>query len=351
MSNMPMVKQVEDQIATAKERVAVSAGKVQSAAKKLETQTVALARNPQFQTCTLMMGGGAITFGTVGGAFGTASGVVMGGAAGVLPSLLTFGLSIPAGAVLGGTTGFCTGTMIGSSAGGFAGYGAYRYRVEIRNGVVYVKVKSMETLECAKVKVSVAANATHANVCNTATVIRDKTLVALASVQSKARATTSAIKARVGEVTECVTTKAKDITMVATTTRAGVASTTALAGGAVGSTTGGAAGMVAGAAVGVIPAIFTFGLSVPVCATMGMCAGTALGGVAGSVGGGTVGYVGFTYKNEIKGTALSALQKTSASFDYLKLKASEKVMDAKVCAKSIVGSGTGGTEMHAVRRG
>mmetsp|Transcript_84824 Transcript_84824/g.245091 ORF Transcript_84824/g.245091 Transcript_84824/m.245091 type:complete len:380 (+) Transcript_84824:52-1191(+) len=71
------------------------------------------------------------------------------------------------------------------------------------------------------------------------------------------------------------------------------------AGGAVMVGTGaGAAGMVSGgllgAACGLVPAVFTFGLSIPIGAVigggLGLVSGATLGGTAGLVGGGAIGY-------------------------------------------------------------
>lgn len=71
----------------------------------------------------------------------------------------------------------------------------------------------------------------------------------------------------------------------------------AVGGAAVGSTGGGAFGMVAGsslgAACGMLPALFTFGASIPLGAavggTCGLITGAAAGGTAGLVGGGLLG--------------------------------------------------------------
>merc|ERR1711862_636876 len=59
------------------------------------------------------------------------------------------------------------------------------------------------------------------------------------------------------------------------------------------------AGTVVGAAVGVVPALFTFGLSIPVGAAIGGGIGLVTGGSVGAVGGGALGFAGYTYKNEI----------------------------------------------------
>uniref|UniRef100_A0A7S4SAL9 Uncharacterized protein n=1 Tax=Alexandrium monilatum TaxID=311494 RepID=A0A7S4SAL9_9DINO len=70
-------------------------------------------------------------------------------------------------------------------------------------------------------------------------------------------------------------------------------------GGAVGLTTGSAVG----AALGLVPAPFTFGLSIPISAaiggTAGLTVGTAVGGAVGAVGGGAVGYGVYTKKEDI----------------------------------------------------
>ena len=49
-----------------------------------------------------------------------------------------------------------------------------------------------------------------------------------------------------------------------------------------------------------MPALFTFGLSIPVGASIGLMAGATTGGSAGAVGGGAIGFAGFTYREEIK---------------------------------------------------
>merc|ERR1712136_193009 len=60
------------------------------------------------------------------------------------------------------------------------------------------------------------------------------------------------------------------------------------------SAVGAGTGAVVGGAVGIVPALFTFGLSIPVCATIGgsigLCSGTAVGSSVGAIGGGAAGY-------------------------------------------------------------
>jgi len=102
---------------------------LKSKANETKDKAVVLLRNPQFQTCTLATGGGAIILGAVGGAFGLASGVVVGSAAGVVPALFTFGLSIPAGAAIDGIGGLFGGTLLGGTSGSITGFNTYKYRI------------------------------------------------------------------------------------------------------------------------------------------------------------------------------------------------------------------------------
>jgi len=71
-------------------------------------------------------------------------------------------------------------------------------------------------------------------------------------------------------------------------------------------------GAVAGATIGVIPALFTFGLSIPVGAVVGgatgLCAGATAGGSIGLVGGGACGYGSYTYKKELQEGATMLLE-------------------------------------------
>lgn len=145
---------------------------------------------------------------------------------------------------------------------------------------------------------------------------------------------------------------------------AGGAATLGAGGGLMGLTAG--AGV--GAAVGIVPAIFTFGLSIPIGAFMGgafgLCAGTALGGSAGLVGGGAAGYYGYAHQEDIKGAALGfkakvlgyadcAMTRVTESKDYAMTRVSEstdyakkRFSESKDYAISLV-PGTGGTKEKA----
>merc|ERR1712039_463395 len=115
-------------------------------------------------------------------------------------------------------------------------------------------------------------------------------------------------------------TKSFEAVTLATTTRQGVASSAAVGGAVLGGATTGAFGAVAGAAVGIIPAFFTLGLSVPVGAMAGLCVGTAVGGGAGAVGGGLVGYGGFTHRKKISDGVRSSWGNVSTTTNSIKRK-------------------------------
>merc|ERR1712066_77587 len=110
-----------------------------------------------------------------------------------------------------------------------------------------------------------------------------------------------------------VKTKSLEAVTLATTTSRGVTSSAAVGGAVLGGTTAGAFGTVAGAAVGIIPAFFTFGLSIPAGAMAGLCVGMAVGSGAGAVGGGLVGYGGFTHRKTISAGVHSSWSNVSAA--------------------------------------
>jgi len=98
-------------------------------------------------------------------------------------------------------------------------------------------------------------------------------------------------KAKVSEIGEGVQELVHDphAKMAAATAVGG-----AVALGSGGGATGLGIGGLVGAACGIVPAVFTFGLSIPVCAALGsgigLVSGATVAGTAGLVGGGTLGY-------------------------------------------------------------
>merc|ERR1712045_103173 len=162
-------------------------------------------------------------------------------------------------------------------------------------------------------------------------------------------------KNKVSEMGGATRTKVGEWRNYATTTRTGVTATSLVAGGVTGGVAGGSTGTVVGALVGIVPAIFTFGLSIPVGAGIGLCCGTAAGSTVGAVGGGAVGFGGFTYREEITGTADKAWTQVSTKTGQVSAKISEtashvktKAIDSAVQVKGkvtcLVGGGTGGSD-------
>merc|ERR1719152_397583 len=144
-------------------------------------------------------------------------------------------------------------------------------------------------------------------------------------------------------------TKTKLITFAGTTStktkeivknqRVQVTAASAAGGAAVGGVGGGAVGAGAGALVGLPAALFTFGLSIPVCATVGGAIGATAGAATGAAAGGAAGYTGHKYKKEISDSARSLFGKARTRTNQITAKAVDSVSHAK---RVLVG-GTGGT--------
>jgi len=113
----------------------------------------------------------------------------------------------------------------------------------------------------------------------------------------------------------------KQMVMVTVAAAAGGAVSLGASGGVVGLAGGGAVG----AALGIVPAIFTLGLSIPVGAAIGagigLVVGTAAGGTLGLVGGGATGYGAYTKRKEICTGAEEAWSKAMDCGEYIQAKA------------------------------
>jgi hypothetical protein len=290
-----------------KEKASILFGDLKTSANETQLKTVALVRDPEFQTCTIATMGGAITFGSVGGTFGLASGIVVGSTVGMVPALCTLGLSIPAGGMLGGMAGVCGGTLLGGASGGVSGFTIYKYRIQIKDGFMSIKVKANSTFDKTKHRINMQVCKLRASVSQAAKIVQQQSMMAVDVVKAKS--------------SEAVT--------FATTTRPGVTSSAAVGGAVLGGATTGAFGTVAGAAVGIVPAFFTFGLSIPVGAMAGLCVGTAVGGGAGAVGGGLVGYGGFTHRKAISDGVQSSWINVSTTAKSIKTKTCTRAADAK----------------------
>jgi hypothetical protein len=316
----------------AKDKAIVMYGDVKTKSFETKDRTVAILRNPEFQQCTVLTAGGAIAFGSVGGAFGCASGVVLGSAAGVVPALFTLGLSIPAGGAIGGVGGLFSGTLIGGSTGGATGLAAYKYRIEIKNGMMTVKVKVCDINDKAKAQASKLYSGAQNQMYKVKVAVSDVALKYASKVKDS-----SLVAAEIAK------TKASNAYTFATTTKAGVVTSSTAAGAIVGGTTIGTVGTIAGAAAGVVPAIFTFGLSIPAGAMIGMLAGTTIGGGVGAVSGGIAGYTGFTHGKAIKKSVKETLSAASCKAETVKGKVVSCAGDMKTGLSERVRSCTGGS--------
>jgi len=133
------------------------------------------------------------------------------------------------------------------------------------------------------------------------------------------------LKTRVVSLTK--TPQFKTITIVS----AGGAVTLSAVGGAFGC----AAGVVTGSLVGIVPAIFTLGLSIPVGATIGGTAGLVVGATAGgatAAGGGVAGYGGHRYRKEIGAGVLTIKKSADGGVQGVKIFVHDKHNAAKAHA-------------------
>jgi hypothetical protein len=251
---------------------------------------------------------GAVVGGTVGGAAGTAVGTI--------PAIFTFGLSIPVGAVLGGGGGVAFGSLAGGCAGfvagGASGYTVAYFRGDIRRCLLRVGACCHDTY------FTLVVNPVN-KVKWTSRALGDKVYTVKEGTKRKSKVAAQGVANFVS-----------DSRVQATALGAG---TGAAALGTAGAATGTTLGAAGGALIGLVPAIFTFGLSIPIGAVVGggagLCVGAAAGTATGFVGGGAVGCASHAYYKHPGG----ALSFTKA-----------QARGALNFASSLVGAGsTGGT--------
>jgi len=313
-----------------------SAESVSSAGSSVLNGTLTLLKNPEFQTVTLSTAGGAIVLGTIGGAFGCVSGLVIGSGTGLVPALITFGLSVPIGGMLGGGLGAVSGIMLGSASGATAGgctsYIAYRFHAEIRDGVLYVTTSVSKGASYTKDKVTVTAmkvrSAAQTTICDATADSKRCACNAVSTVADYSKKTASNVGKSLIKAKETAVAAALDTECQKTAGCAvGGAVVFGAAGGAAGTVTGAAVGI----AVGVVPALFTFGLSVPVGAMIGGGLGMTVGGATGSTAGFAACGASFAYRREISSKAAHMYDGACHSLSAVKSR-----------ARTLVGS-TGGT--------
>merc|ERR1712050_588664 len=122
-----------------------------------------------------------------------------------------------------------------------------------------------------------------------------------------------------------------------------VTSASAVAGGVFGGAVGSMVGTVTGGAIGLVPAVFTFGLSIPVGAAMGLCTGALAGSTTGVVGGGALGYGGFTYRKQLNDGVMGVWNKMHTSAASAKAKATDSASQLRDSMTSLMGGSTGET--------
>lgn len=229
--------------------------------------------------------GSGLCLGSGGAVVGAIVGGTLGSAIGVIPAIFTFGLSIPAGAVVGGGGGLLFGSLAGGSAGfvagGTCGYTVAYLRTDIRRCILCVNARCHDVYSTLVVKPITKVKRTSRAVGDTLHSAREET-------RRKAKETAEGLKILVS-----------DRRVQASAAGAGMGAATL---GTAGATAGTAIGVAGGALVGLVPALFTFGLSIPVGAIVGggtgLCIGATAGTATGFVGGGVVGAAAYTYRNK-----------------------------------------------------
>lgn len=124
----------------------------------------------------------------------------------------------------------------------------------------------------------------------------------------------------------------------------------AVALGASGGATGFAAGGAFGAVLGLAPALFTFGLSIPIGAALGsstgLILGAAVGSATGAISGGAVGYGTYARRADLAQGAQTTAAKLEECSNYVKIKATASAKFVKAGAAAVhtrLVGGTGGT--------
>ena len=184
----------------------------------------------------------------LGAMAGGAGGAFVGLLSGIIPAPLTFGLSVPINAGIGSIGGMIMGT-----AGGSICQSMKLVEIEAISGTSNTQ-RGLTTLDTQR------------------------------TAASSARSAPAGVLVKFGEDE---TQDAQMDAMISSALKGGLAM------GSLGGASGSAVGGLVGAAVGLPPAILTFGLSVPVCATLGsglgLCIGSVAGGSMGLVGGSLLG--------------------------------------------------------------
>jgi hypothetical protein len=155
----------------------------------------------------------------------------------------------------------------------------------------------------AAARVSVRNSVLHARTRASQSWAQTREAIGAATSHTKARAASAAEAAQVIVADAgAATRKAAGDAKVQATAAGALGGAAALGSGA--GAAGLAAGSVAGAMVGLVPALFTFGASIPICAVLGggagLAVGTAAGSVVGALGGAIAGYGTYTNRGKLQ---------------------------------------------------
>lgn len=293
---MESAKAIQAQLTQTTESVS---GKAKTIADNVRQRSVAAAKDRRVQATVASAAGGTVFLGFCGGAVGLVGGGLAGAAVGVPFVLFTFGLSIPFFATVGGGFGGAAGVAVGGAAGcttgGAAGFTIFAKREQIANafGVVRSRLRERALVASAYLNDAYGHCVARAN----------------AGKDFATYATSAGVSATTRKTSEL----AHSGLQIARDPQAQVTAASAAAGGVALGVSGGTVGLVGGgivgAAVGIVPALFTFGLSIPLFAILGggsgLCLGTAVGSTVGTVGGGAVGHGVYGKRSEIR-TGVSA---------------------------------------------
>jgi len=306
------MEQIKAAQGKAMDTVHACASKGKVLANDFKTRSVAAAKDPKVQTTVGSAAAGTVLMGLCGGALGVVAGGTAGAALGLPFVLFTFGLSVPFSAVMGagvaGSSGMVAGGTAGCATGGTLGYTVFAWRKELQD----VSKKVLAKLNHAK-------DASRAHAVSAFAATRARFVTVRVSVVAQVQNMTTTVKSKVSALTNSGIQVVKDPKAQATAAGATVGGV--VLGGA-GGVIGLASGVLAGSIVGVVPALFTFGLSIPVFAIVGggagLCVGTAVGGTTGTVGGGAAGYGVYGKRAELAEGARTCWSYTTARLEDVK---------------------------------
>lgn len=326
-----------------------------------------------FRTVVGSAATGGVAFGATAGAGGLACGAMVGAAVGIVPAFFTFGLSIPVGATVGGGAGCILsalgGAAVGAVGSGATGYGLYTHRHQIASIAHHFVAKAKDSVDYVTVMASNNFVApVQARASAVARTVSDAKMAAIVHLMSARGAATSTYanmqkaglrpwavetaqtaRVKVSQAAKGAQEVARDRTFQ-TIAVSGVSGAVVVGAGA--GMAGLATGTVVGAALGLMPALFTFGLSIPLGAVLGggtgLITGAATGTAVGAVGGGAMGYSVHLRRDDIVEAGSRTLAKAGDAAKYAKARAAAsadyvKQHGAMVRAR-LAGASTGGTE-------